>query len=178
VIAAWGRVLAATPDSRLLVKARPLADPDTRARYQALFAQAGVAPERVGLIATASSWHDHMAQYGQVDVALDTFPYNGTTTTCDALWMGVPVIALRGDRHAGRVGVSLLSHVGRPELIAETLDDYVAKAAALAGDLDRLAALRTTLRQRLIAAPIGDPQRFVRTLEDAYRDLWRTWCAR
>ncbi|MBV8169215.1 MAG: hypothetical protein JO021_20650, partial [Alphaproteobacteria bacterium] len=178
VIAAWGRVLAAVPNSRMLVKARPLADPDTRARTQALFAQAGVAPERVDLVATASSWRDHMAQYGQVDVALDTFPYNGTTTTCDALWMGVPVIALRGDRHAGRVGVSLLNHVGLPELIAETLDDYVVKAAALAGDLDRLAALRAGLRQRLVAAPIGDPARFTRSLEDTYRDLWRAWCAR
>jgi predicted O-linked N-acetylglucosamine transferase (SPINDLY family) len=177
VIAAWGRVLAAVAGSRLLVKARPLADPDTRARYQALFAQAGVAPERVSLIATATSWRDHMAQYGQVDIALDTFPYNGTTTTCDALWMGVPVITLRGDRHAGRVGVSLLSHVGLPELIADTLDDYVAKAAALAGDLDRLAALRTGLRPRLVAAPIGDPQRFTRALEDAYREMWRRWCA-
>jgi predicted O-linked N-acetylglucosamine transferase (SPINDLY family) len=178
VIAAWGRVLAAVPNSRLLLKARPLADPDTRARYLASFERAGVAPERVSLIATADSWRDHMGQYGQVDVALDTFPYNGTTTTCDALWMGVPVIALRGDRHAGRVGVSLLSHVGLPELIADTLDDYVAKAAALAGDPDRLAALRGGLRQRLVESPIGDPQRFARSLEDAYRALWRAWCAR
>jgi predicted O-linked N-acetylglucosamine transferase (SPINDLY family) len=178
VIAAWARVLAAVPHSRMLVKARPLADPDTRARYQALFAQAGVASERVSLIATAESWRDHMGQYGQVDVALDTFPYNGTTTTCDALWMGVPVIALRGDRHAGRVGVSLLSHIGLPELVAASLDDYVAAAAALAADPDRLATLRAGLRRRLIASPIGDPQRFTRALEDAYRALWRAWCAR
>jgi predicted O-linked N-acetylglucosamine transferase (SPINDLY family) len=176
VIDVWGRVIAAVPDSRLLVKARPLADPDTRARYQARFAAAGIPAERLSLIATAESWRDHMAQYGQVDVALDPFPYNGTTTTCDALWMGVPVIALRGDRHAGRVGVSLLSHVGLPELIADTLDDYVAKAAALAQALDRRAALRGDLRQRLAASSIGDPQRFTRTLEDAYRDLWRRWC--
>jgi predicted O-linked N-acetylglucosamine transferase (SPINDLY family) len=119
-----------------------------------------------------------MDQYGQVDIALDPFPYNGTTTTCDALWMGVPVITLRGDRHAGRVGASLLSHVGLTALIAESLDDYVAKAAALAADLDRLTALRAALRQRLIASPIGDPQGFARTLEGAYRDLWHRWCAR
>jgi predicted O-linked N-acetylglucosamine transferase (SPINDLY family) len=178
VVAAWARIVAAVPASRLLLKARPLNDPATRARYQAQFEAAGIPSERLILQSTATSWADHMAHYAAVDIALDPFPYNGTTTTCDALWMGVPVITWRGDRHASRVGASLLSQLALDELIAEDLDGYVATAAALAADRPRLAGLRATLRDRLIGSPLGDAKGFTRALESAYRDIWRDCCAR
>ena len=177
VIAVWGRLLAAVPGSRLVLKARPLNDPTTRALYQAKFADAGVAHDRLILLETATSWPDHMTQYGAIDIALDPFPYNGTTTTCDALWMGTPVVALRGDRHAARVGASLLSQVGLADLVADDLDGYIATAVALAADADRCSALRTSLRERVRASPLGDQAGFARTLEAAYRDMWRRWCA-
>jgi protein O-GlcNAc transferase len=152
------------------------ADAPTRDLVRARFVAAGVAPERVLLEPGISSWTDHMAAYGRVDIGLDPFPYNGTTTTCEALWMGVPVITLRGDRHAGRVGASLLTRLGLTELIAEDRDDYVAKAVVLAGDRARLAALRADQRARFVASALGDAAQFARDVEAAYRDIWIAWC--
>ena len=114
-----------------------------------------------------------MSQYNRIDIGLDPFPYNGTTTTCDALWMGVPVITLAGRSHVGRVGVSQLTNIGLPELIGRNEDDYVDIAVALANDLPRLAALRSGLRERLRASPLMDAQRLTRNLEAAYREMWK-----
>jgi len=111
-------------------------------------------------------------------VALDTYPYHGTTTTCEALWMGIPVVSLAGRTHVSRVGVSLLSNVGLPELIAETPEQYVHIAADLAKDVPRLAELRRTLRGRMQASPLMDAPRFAAEVEAAYRQMWREWCAR
>jgi predicted O-linked N-acetylglucosamine transferase (SPINDLY family) len=118
----------------------------------------------------------HLAAYHQVDIALDPFPYNGTTTTCEALWMGVPVVTLRGDRHAGRVGASLLTQVGLPDLIAASVEEYVEIAAALAGDAARLSDVRRSLRQRMAASPLCDGRAFARKIESAFRSMWRKWC--
>ena len=112
-----------------------------------------------------------------MDIALDTFPYHGTTTTCEAMWMGVPVVSLAGQRHVSRVGVSLLNNVGLPELVANTPEEYVRIAVDLANDLPRLQELRSTLRQRMEQSPLMDAPRFARNVEAAYRQMWRKWCA-
>jgi predicted O-linked N-acetylglucosamine transferase (SPINDLY family) len=111
-----------------------------------------------------------------VDIALDTFPYHGTSTTCDALWMGVPVVTLAGQSHVSRVGLSLLSNIGLPELVATTVDEYVGVAVNLATDRDRLKRLRLTLRERMQNSPLMDSPTFARNLEAAYRQMWRKWC--
>jgi predicted O-linked N-acetylglucosamine transferase (SPINDLY family) len=120
---------------------------------------------------------DHLALYGRVDIALDTFPYHGTTTTCEALWMGVPVVTRAGETHASRVGVSLLTNAGVAELVATSDESYVEVATTLARDFPRLAGLRATLRERMAASPLMDGPLFARNLEGAYRQMWRTWCA-
>ena len=173
----WARILAAVPGSRLLLKAMGLASPDVRARVRGIFQGEGLAPERVELAGWRSSAEDHLALYGRVAIALDPFPYHGTTTTCEALWMGVPVITLAGRMHVSRVGVSLLTNVGLPELIAETPEAYVRIAVDLAGDPPRLDHLRATLRPRMAQSPLLDAPRFARHIEAAYRQMWRRWCA-
>jgi predicted O-linked N-acetylglucosamine transferase (SPINDLY family) len=118
----------------------------------------------------------HLALYHRVDIALDPFPYNGTTTTCEALWMGVPVVTLRGDRHAGRVGASLLSQIGLTDLIANSVEEYVEIALALAGNPGRLDDLRGALRPRIAASPLCDRRAFARKMEGAFRTMWEAWC--
>ncbi|MDI1250401.1 MAG: tetratricopeptide repeat protein, partial [Lacunisphaera sp.] len=167
VIALWARVLLAVPGSRLLLKSRGLGDPGVAQRVHEAFARAGVAPERIALNGERLSVAAHLGLYHGVDVALDPFPYNGTTTTCEALWMGVPVITLAGDTHVARVGASLLTHAGLADWIAATPDDYVARAVAAAGDLPALAALRRGLREQLRASALCDATAFTRGLEDA-----------
>jgi protein O-GlcNAc transferase len=176
VMEVWLQILRELPSSRMLIKNLGLSDADTRQDLYDKFAAAGIDRNRLDLREKISSLAGHMELYHQVDVALDTFPYNGTTTTCEALWMGVPVITLAGQMHMSRVGVSLLSNVGLPELIAQTPQQYVEIAVKLAGDLPRLTELRATLRQRMQASPLMDAPRFARNVEAAYRDMWCKWC--
>ena len=176
VVALWCRVLATVPGSRLLLKANGFADADTRRSVAAAFAAHGMGDDRVRFLPQATRHADHLAVYNGCDLALDTFPYNGTTTTCEALWMGVPVVTFAGDRHAARVGLSLLAQVGLPELAGDTPDDYVRIAAGLATDRPRLAALRASLRDRMRASRLMDAQAHAATVEDAYRTMWQTWC--
>ncbi len=176
VIATWARILQALPDARLILKAVPLGDAAVRARFHELFLRAGVSLHRVELLAPVPSKVEHLATYDRVDIALDPFPYNGTTTTCEALWMGVPVITLAGQAHAGRVGMSLLNQVGLAELIAESPEAYVELAVGLARDRDRLRALREGLRDRMQRSPLMDAAGFTRSLEAAYREMWKTYC--
>jgi predicted O-linked N-acetylglucosamine transferase (SPINDLY family) len=176
--AAAARVLQAVPRSRLLLKARSLGFAPAAQRARERFAAHGIDASRLILMGWETTPENHLAIYQRVDIGLDSFPYNGTTTTCEALWMGVPVVTLAGDRHASRVGVSLLESVGLPELVGRDVDDYVRIAAALAGDLPRLAALRAGMRERLRASPLRDEAGFVRELEECYLRLWEERRAR
>ncbi len=173
---AWAKLLARLPTARLLLKGKPFAYPVTRAWFLERLSGRGVAADRVELVPWAADGAAHLALYDRIDIALDPFPYNGTTTTCEALWMGVPVVALRGDRHAGRVGASLLNAAGLEEFVAGSVDAYVETAAALAGGPARLADLRKSLRPRIQASPLCDAAAFARNVETAYRTMWRHWC--
>jgi predicted O-linked N-acetylglucosamine transferase (SPINDLY family) len=177
VVGLWARILKAVPGSRLILKSRPLSDPMAKERYLKLFEAHGIRADRLDLLGWIPAKDSHLVQYNRVHVALDPFPYNGTTTTCEALWMGVPVVTLAGRVHAARVGVSILSHVGFPELIARDHDEYVKIAAGLVQNTSRLAELRRTLRDRMRASPLLDGPGFARAVEGAYRERWRTWCA-
>ena len=175
-VALWARVLAAVPDSRLLLKSFAYADAGTRARFLRLFAEAGVPESRVTLEGP-SPHAELLAAYGRVDIALDPMPYSGGLTTLESLWMGVPVVSLPGETFASRHSASHLTNAGLPELIAATADDYVAIARRLASGLDSLGALRAGLRARLAASPVCDGAAYARGLEAAYREMWRRWCA-
>ena len=172
----WSRILHAVPGSRLVLKSQHLRDRTVRERYTELFGAEGITAARLDLLPWVAAPGDHIGLYGSIDIALDPLSYNGTTTTCEALWMGVPVVTLRGDRHASRVGASILNALGRNELIAGDEESYLACACSLAQDLDRLEALRAELRVRMQASPICDAAEFAREMEHAYRTMWRHWC--
>jgi predicted O-linked N-acetylglucosamine transferase (SPINDLY family) len=172
----WAAILRGLPDAQLLLKSTQSSCESVRNHLRRLFARMGVEQERLCFANYIQSFSEHMGLYGMVDIGLDPFPYNGTTTTCEALWMGVPVITLAGTRHVARVGGSILSTVGLGECIAESEEEYVKKALTLAADHDRLCRLREIMRERISASPLGDAEGFTRNLEGAYREIWRTWC--
>jgi predicted O-linked N-acetylglucosamine transferase (SPINDLY family) len=161
------------PTARLIIQS---ARGSHRQRVLDGFAQAGVHPQRVRFVGYVPAG-EYFQEYHQIDVALDPFPFNGGTTTCDALWMGVPVVSLVGSRSVSRAGLSLLSNVGLPELVARNEDDYVKIAVELAADLPRLSELRSNLRQSMLASPLTDAAQFARDVEAAYRRMWQNWCA-
>ncbi|MEX1108696.1 MAG: tetratricopeptide repeat protein, partial [Dongiaceae bacterium] len=163
--ALWTQLLERVPESRLVLRASSLRDPDALAALRRDLVAAGIDTDRVEFPPYAPTLAEGLAGYNDIDVALDPTPYNGTTTSCEALWMGVPVVTLAGDRHAARVGASLLFHAGLDELIAETPDRYVEIAAGLATDPARLAGLRANLRPRLDASPLGDARRLAAAFE-------------
>jgi predicted O-linked N-acetylglucosamine transferase (SPINDLY family) len=173
---AWARLLIRLPKARLLLKGKSFADASTRALYLDRLSRRGVAAGRVELVAQLPESSAHLALYNRVDIALDPFPYNGTTTTCEALWMGVPVVALRGDRHAGRVSASILTAIGMEDLVADSIEGYVEIAAALAGDSARLDELRHSLRPHMVASRLCDATGFARKIEQTYRAIWQRWC--
>jgi protein O-GlcNAc transferase len=176
-IEAWCRTLRAVPGSRLALKTRGLAVAYAQRNLMQQFQAQGIGPDRVAMMDMVPNKLDHFNLYRRIDIALDTFPYNGTTTTCEALWMGVPVLAVRGDRHAGRVGASLLTAAGLSDLVASSPDDLVDRAAALASDRQRLADLRATMRERLQRSALCDGPSYARRLDQALRQMWRQWCA-
>ncbi len=175
-VALWADVLRAVPNARLVLKSKALAEDLTRAKVLETFAAQGIAANRLDLMGWESGDEGHMRLYERIDVALDTFPYNGTTTTCEALWMGVPVITLAGKGHASRVGASLLTQMGRLDWIAATATDYVACAQRLAGDYAGLADMRLLLRGQMAASSLCDAPRYAKSVEAAYRRIWRELC--
>lgn len=176
VISLWTQILKAVPSSHLVLKAKSLSDRTTRQYVTDMFAREGIEGYRIKLFSWLPSTKEHMNLYNQVDIALDTFPYNGTTTTCEALWMGVPVITLAGNSHASRIGESLLSTVGLKELVAHTCEEYIETAVTLAKDVQRLQYLRENLRNTIAKASLTDARRFIVQLENCYRNMWKTWC--
>ncbi|HEX9180261.1 MAG TPA: tetratricopeptide repeat protein [Burkholderiales bacterium] len=172
----WAGALRAVPGSRLHLKARALADTPTRERLLAALAALGVEAERVQLQHWTPRGEDHLAAYHQVDLALDTTPYNGATTTCEALWMGVPVLSLAGATHAGRMGLSILSAAGLADFAPASPETLMAVCRRLAADLAQLRDLRAGMRERLRHSPLMDEAGFARGLEAAYRDAWVQWC--
>lgn len=173
----WARILQQTPGTKLMLKGAALRGADTRARIERIFADRGIASTRLELVPNDAAQLRHLQRYDDIDIALDTFPYHGVTTTCEALWMGVPTVSLAGRRHASRVGASLLSSVGHPEWIARSPEAYVEIAASLASDRPRLAALRASLREEMQRSALMDAPRFSGDMEAALRDMWRAWCA-
>jgi len=177
-LAAWTPLLHALPDSRLVLRAGGFRNPEVVARTRNRLVERGIAPERFDLEPPPEGGYAaHLARYADIDIALDPFPYNGGTTTVESLWMGVPVLVRKGDRYVAHMGENILRNVGLDDWIAEDDTDYNRKAEAFAADLPTLAALRATLRDRLEASPLMDAPRFARHLEDAFRGMWRNWCA-
>ena len=176
VMALWARLMRAVPASRLALKSKCLEEPSSQEEVKDFFSAHGIARERLMLLGHSPSQTSHMEHYNRIDIGLDPFPYNGTTTTCDALWMGVPVVTLAGKTHVSRVGVSQMNTLGLPELIAGNPEEYISIAVRLAGDLDALSGLRRGLRLRMKASPLTDAPRLTRNLEHAYRDIWQRWC--
>ncbi len=172
----WAGVLAHVPGSRLVLKSVNFADAPLRDALRDVLVRAGIDPTRVELRPPVRERAGHLAAYADIDIALDPFPYHGTTTTCEALWMGVPVVTRAGDRHASRVGVSLLHAVGRPEWIAPDDDAFARLAANLAADRDALARERATLRERVRASSLCDQPAFARRFGAAIRAAWHAGC--
>lgn len=178
VVSLWIEILRAVPGAHLLLKSKSLVEREVRERYQAMFQEGHISKDRIELYAYAPSQQDHLKIYANVDIGLDPFPYNGTTTTCEALWMGVPVITLLGDCHAGRVGASLLSQVGLDELIAADPGSYVDAAVELAADTEKLAGLRCSLRAMMMRSELCNAANFARKVEDAYAVMWKKYLSK
>jgi protein O-GlcNAc transferase len=178
VIDAWSHLVNDVPGSRLILKASQFSTPSVRARFEARFRAAGLDLSRLELLPPIRNKADHLALYNRIDIALDPFPYNGTTTTCEALFMGTPVVTLEGSVHAARVGSSLLRASGLPDLIAHSVNDYMRIAAALANDFPRRAALRETLRAQMLASPLCDGPAYGAKVGAALRQAWRDYCSR
>lgn len=178
VVALWARVLQAVPGSRLLISRKNLAAASMQERFYRLFEGAGIERGRVTCEGSRNASSDQfLSAYNRMDISLDTFPYAGHTTTCEAILMGVPVITLAGEGFVSRAGVSVLSLAGKSEWVAETRDEYVQKAMALAADVDALAALRSGLRDQVVASRLCDAENFCTHMEAAYRTMWQRWCA-
>jgi protein O-GlcNAc transferase len=176
VVSVWCEILRRNPEARLVMKNHAFADGGSRKLYQDHFESCGIGPERVDLLGPSTP-QQVLSFYSQVDIALDPFPYNGGTTTCEALAMGVPVITMRGDRFVSRVGSTIVCNAGLGNLIAHSRAEYVKTAVELGRNPALVAEMRANMRTRLAASTLCDTAGFTRRLESAYRDIWRRWCA-
>lgn len=171
LLAVWARILTAVPGSRLLLKNLSLADESLRLSLRDSFIDMGISADRLELCGVKASFEEHLAWYNKADIALDSFPYNGTTTTCEALWMGVPVVTWAGQIHASRVGASILSTIGLSGLIAVSEEEYVNLAVTLARDRASREQLRRTTRVRMMDSPLMDAPAFTKRLENAFYEM-------
>ncbi len=172
----WARLLLHLPAARLRFKAAIFADDYEIARFTAFFAGHGIDANRLDFAPLSPKPEQMLAEFAHVDIALDPIPYNGATTTCLALWMGVPVVSLAGDGYASRMGASLLGAIGKRDWVASSGEEYLAIAAALAADRPGLQRWRLALREHMRASPLMDGPGFTRQLEGLYRQAWREWC--
>lgn len=170
----WAQILNQVPNSRLVLvmHGEDRANPSVRHSLVRL----GIPSDRLELLGKARSRDDYLARFGQIDIALDTFPFNGITTTCDALWMGVPVVSLCGQTHVSRAGLSILTNLGLPDLVAASPEQYVEYAVRLARDTERLSELRNGTRDRMERSPLRDERGYTVAVEAAYRSMWSSWC--
>jgi len=173
---AWAEILKALPQAKLMIKNVSMVDDSARKRLQARFRKLGISANRLELIGWQAALEDHFRLYQRIDVALDTFPYNGTTTTCEALYMGVPVVTLKGEAHAARVGASLLTRVGLDLLVADSESDYISICTAIAKDSARLKSLKKQASEGAEHV-LCDAVPLLADLEQAYREMWAQWCA-
>jgi predicted O-linked N-acetylglucosamine transferase (SPINDLY family) len=176
VLARWAAILRGVPRSRLVLKERTLTDAGQKKRILTALAARGVTADRVSLL----GWRDPTEQfeaYHDIDLALDPFPHNGAMTTLEALWMGVPVVACAGSTIPSRLTAASLTALGLTDFIAGDLEGYVDLAIAKAGDVEGLARLRASLRERMARSSVADPTRYARAVEAAYRQMWQRWCA-
>jgi protein O-GlcNAc transferase len=176
VLDLWSLVLRDTPSSRLLL-ARNTLDAASVQRLTAQFQERGVPADRLAFSRIEPVNMEHLRSYADIDIALDAFPWNGHTTACESLWMGVPVVGLRGRRHSARMTASVLTSLRLEELVAKDACEYRRIAARLAADVQPLSRLRSELRARMATSPLCDGAAFTRNLEAAYRTMWRRWCA-
>jgi predicted O-linked N-acetylglucosamine transferase (SPINDLY family) len=168
----WAQVLRNVPDSRLLML---VVSESHRAQIRRLFDEAGVKPNRIEFVGTCSR-EEYLREYDRIDIGLDPLPYNGITTTCDALWMGVPVVTLTGLTAPSRAAGSVLTSAGLPELVANTPERFVQIAGDLGKDIPRLMEYRAGLRKKVLDSPLTDGPGFARAVETAYREMWEKWC--
>ena len=177
IIKIWIDLLKNVPNSKLLLKFKDGNDEQIKAYLFNLFAENGLEePKKHVMIFGPVSYESHLDTYNSIDIALDTYPYNGTTTTCQALLMGVPVITLTGEHHASRVGLDILSRLDMKFFSAQSPEDYVKKAIVLASKPDALSKIRATMRQRLAASPLCNYQLITNDIENAYRQMWHDYC--
>jgi predicted O-linked N-acetylglucosamine transferase (SPINDLY family) len=169
----WAQVLREAPKSRLVLLAK---EGSHRQRTVNFFADKGIGAGRVSFFSPQPR-HQYLALYNEIDIGLDTLPYNGHSTSLDSFWMGVPVVTLIGKTVVGRAGLSQLTNLGLPELAADTPKRFVETAVTMAGDFSRLTALRSSMRRRMKSSPLMDAERFARGIEQAYRTMWQKWCA-
>ncbi len=177
MINTWSSILGIVPYSRIFLKFKNFLSDQEKSSITDLFMKNNISPDRVNILKPIRSLSEHIGMYSNIDIALDTFPYNGTTTTCESLWMGVPVITRKGIIHASRVGTSILKNSGLEGLISESRPDYINKAVQLANDIERLACLRSRLRDMIRNSHLMDEKGFTINLEDMYRIMWQKWCA-
>jgi len=175
VMALWAQILKRIENSRLLLKIRGGQHPQMQEYYYRSFEQLGIQKDRIEIHGHKSP-AEHLAMYGKIDIGLDTFPYQGTTTTCEALWMGIPVISLTGEYHCSRVSLSLFKRLDMSFLAVSSQQEYITKACVLAANQESLAKIRATMRQRMMASNICDKTKFTTNLENAYRKMWHTRC--